>query len=110
MTVTLTPSVLGPPDHRMVTITAAIEVTDDTDPSPRVKLRSITSSERDDGLGRGDKPDDIRHARMGTDDRTFELRAERFSRAGHVHTVVYRVIDRAGNKRDVTATVVVSPY
>ena len=108
MTVTLTPSVLGPPDHRMVTITAAIDVTDDTDPSPRVKLRSITSSEPDDGLGRGDKPDDIRHARIGTDDRTFELRAERFSRAGRVYTVVYRVIDSAGNKRDVTATVVVT--
>ena len=75
-----------------------------------MKLRSITSSERDDGLGRGDKPDDIRHARMGTDDRTFELRAERFSRAGHVYTVVYRVIDSVGNKRDVTATVVVARH
>jgi hypothetical protein len=45
--VTLSPSVLSPADHRMVTVTAAITVTDDHDPAPRVTLLSITSSERD---------------------------------------------------------------
>ena len=34
MTVTLTPSVLGPPNHRTVTIAAAIDVADDTNPAP----------------------------------------------------------------------------
>jgi hypothetical protein len=106
--VTLTPSVLWPPNHRLVTITADIQVSDGTDPVPAVTLVSITSSEPDDGLGDGDTAGDIQSASIGTDDRTFQLRAERSGTGpGRVYTVVYRATDRYGNARTVTAQVFV---
>ncbi|MCP4660329.1 MAG: hypothetical protein GY856_33425 [bacterium] len=49
-----TPAVLWPPNHKMVTVTIDVRVSDDTDPSPEVVLVSVTSSEPDDAPGRGD--------------------------------------------------------
>jgi hypothetical protein len=60
------------------------------------------------GLGGGDRKHDIRKGEIGTDDRTFRLRAERSNHGpGRTYTIVYRVTDRSGNKRDVAAQVVV---
>ena len=99
-TVTLTPAVLWPPNGRMVTITATIAAVDDVDPSPAVALLSVTSSEPDD--------DAIAGAAIGTDDRSFALRADRRGDGiGRIYTVVYRVTDAAGNSRDIAAHVVV---
>jgi hypothetical protein len=106
MTVTLTPSMLAPADHRMVTVTAAIKVTDDHDPTPRVTLLSITSIDDNHEQGDGDsKSGDIMDAQIGTDDRTFRLKADRTGRGGRTYTIVYRAVDRAGNTRDVAAEV-----
>jgi hypothetical protein len=99
-TVTLTPAVLWPPNGRMVTITATVTAADDVDPSPTVTLVSIESSEPGDN--------EIAGATIGTDDRAFELKADRSGQGpGRVYTVVYRVTDRSGNSRDVSAQVVV---
>jgi hypothetical protein len=108
LTVALSPAVLWPPDHKLVPITATITVKDTCDPNPTVRLVSITSSEKDNGLGDGDTSGDIQGATFGTDDRTFLLRSERSGPGGgRVYTVTYEASDASGNTTTVTATVTV---
>jgi hypothetical protein len=57
--VSLSPDDLWSPNHKLVQITATIEISDSCDASPAVALVSITSNERDNGEGDGDEPDDI---------------------------------------------------
>ena len=78
--VTASPDVLWPPNHQLQQVVATINVTDDKDPHPTVKLVSITSSEPDNGLGDGDTPNDQRpairsHARIVITTRQAEGRA-----------------------------------
>src|SRR5262249_60433920 len=47
ISVTLTPSVIWPPNNKMVEITASVQVSDDRDPNPVVRLVSITANEGD---------------------------------------------------------------
>jgi len=78
----------------------------DLDPNPKIELVSIVSNEPDDGLGDGDTPNDIQDAAIGTDDRSFLLRAERSGEgSGRVYTVTYRATDSAGNATNVAAQV-----
>ena len=108
LNVSLSPTVLWPPNHTLATINATITISDSCDPNPRVELVSVTSSEPDAGLGDGDKANDIQGASIGTDDRSFMLRAERSGAgAGRTYTVTYRATDRSGNSTLATATVVV---
>ncbi|MGH3072375.1 MAG: hypothetical protein ACRDNB_08935 [Gaiellaceae bacterium] len=105
VTVSLSPDRLDP-NHKLIPISATVAATDDYDPNVTVVLVSVTSSELDDGLGDGDTAGDIAGAALGTDDRSFELRAERSgSGAGRVYTVVYRATDATGNAAEATATV-----
>ena len=115
VTLTLTPDTLSPADRRMVSVTANLKITD-CDPNTKVKLVSITSSEADSGLESADKPDDIQQEAIGTDDRSFMLRAERgpagkpkiissSSPAGRTYTVTYEVTDSGGRKKTVSDTV-----
>jgi hypothetical protein len=101
LSVTLSPSVLSRHHNKLVTVTATITVTDNADPSPAITLVSISVSGRD----RGRKADVV-DAAIGTDDRSFKLRAERV-KGGRVYTVVYRATDRSGNLSEVTREVVV---
>jgi len=104
----LSPNVFWPPDHRLVGVTATIQVTDICDASPTVELASITSNEPDNGLGDGDTASDIQGASFGTDDRSFFLRAERSGPGtGRIYTVRYRVRDASGNVAVATAQVTV---
>jgi len=108
ISVTVTPLVLWPPNHRLVEIKAQITVSDDRDPSPTVDLVSISSSEPENGTGDGDTPADIQGADFGRDDRAFLLRAERSgSGPGRTYVITYRARDAAGNTSLGTATVVV---
>src|SRR5262249_28971018 len=69
LTVSVSPSVLWPPNHKFQDVTATITVTDNCDPHPTVTLVSITSSEPATGvLGNGDQGPDIQGADIGTDD------------------------------------------
>ena len=104
--VVLDPGILWPPDRRIVEVTASITVSDDTDSNPRVSLVSITSSDPDSGMDPLDVPNDIQGADFGSDDRHFQLRAERGT-ADRVYKVTYRVMDLAGNSTLATATVTV---
>jgi hypothetical protein len=107
LTVQLSPTVLWPPNHKLVQITATITVTDKCDPNPTVRLVSIKSNEPDNGLGDGDQPNDIQ-AIFGVDDRTFLLRSERSGGgSGRVYTVTYEASDATGNKTTRQATVTV---
>ena len=75
--ISLSPNSLWPPNHKMVDITANITVTDACDAQPTVKLVSITINETVNGTCDGNTSPDIAGATFGTDDRTFQLRAER---------------------------------
>ena len=106
VSVSLSPDVLAPPSHKLVPVAATVTATDDYDPNVTVKLVSVSSSEPDDGLGDGDTPGDIAGAAVGTDDRSFELRAERSgSGPGRLYRVIYQATDASGNTALATATV-----
>jgi hypothetical protein len=105
----LTPSLLWPPDHRMVDIEARVEVSHACG-APRVLLSSITSNESDDaeGLGDGATIDDIQGAVSGTPTVCFRLRAERAgSGGGRVYTVTYTAVDGSGNSATATSVALV---
>jgi VCBS repeat-containing protein len=93
----------------MVDITANITVTDACDAQPTVKLVSITSNEPVNGTGDGNTSPDIAGATFGTDDRTFQLRAERKGNGnGRVYTVSYSAQDASGNTAQQIVTVTVA--
>jgi hypothetical protein len=92
----------------MVDIVASVVATDICDPSPVVVLESITSNEPDDAPGGGDghTTNDIQGAEIGTDDRAFQLRAERDGKgSGRIYTVTYSATDASGNSATASATV-----
>lgn len=105
--VSLSPDSIWSPNHKMILITATIMVSDDTDSQPRVTLVSIESNEPD-SIGAGDQPNDVQNAEIGTDDRSFSVRAERLgSGSGRIYTVKYEARDAAGNVATITKQVVV---
>jgi len=102
------PSVLWPPNHKMVTINAAVAVSDICDPTASFVLTSITSNEPDNGTGDGDKPNDIQGADYGTADTSFQLRAERSGRGnGRIYTINYTASDKSGNTTPIQLQVTV---
>ena len=104
LSVTLSPSVLAPANNQLVTVTATITVSDNADPAPAIKLVSITTDD-----GKHPKREDVQGAEIGTDDRTFSLRAERGEKgAERVYPITYRATDRSGNVAETTAHVVVT--
>lgn len=102
LTVSLSPTTLWPPNNKLVSVTAAITVSDDYDPAPEIKLESITASET---LA----ANDIHDAQLATDDRQFSLAAERegSNLAGRIYTVTYSATDASGNKVTASATATV---
>ena len=108
LSVTLSPSSLWPPNHKLVEITATVTTADACDSSPAITLISVTSNEPDNGLGDGDTANDIQGAAIGADNRSFFLRAERQGRGlGRLYTITYRATDASGNLTETTAQVLV---
>jgi hypothetical protein len=104
MDVTVTPDMLWPPNHKYVTVKAAVTVSDNFDPNPTVELVSIESDEPDSGLDYEDVPLDI----VIVDTYKFKLRAERWDGGdGRVYTITYRVTDACGNSTEASVTVTV---
>ena len=98
---TVSPRKIWPPNHKMVDVFAGLDIHDCGEVT--VTLESVTSNEPDNGLGDGDTENDIQGADVGTDDRNFQVRAERSGRgSGRVYTVVYKVVDAAGLETFVT--------
>jgi hypothetical protein len=108
VTLEFNPNMLWPPNHKMMDISAMITIVDACDPNPTVKLVSITSSEPANGKGDGNTSPDIAGVSYGTDDRSFQLRAERSGKdSGRVYTVMYESDDASGNSAEQTGTVTV---
>ena len=102
--VTLDRTVLWPPNHQLVPVTATVVASDNFDDESdlTVELVSVTSNEPDDGEDDGNTTGDI----VIHDDTTFELRAERSGvGTGRVYTVTYSVTDSCGNTTTASATV-----
>jgi len=114
ISLTLSPSVLWPPNHKMVQITPVITVSDICDASPTVALTSITTNEGeetatydplfDDTIGDGHTTDDIEIDDAGN----IFLRAERSGAGGgRIYTVTYTATDASGRSSTATAYVTV---
>lgn len=100
ISVSSTPDLLWPPNHKMSDVSVTPSVSDACDPSPSVVLVSATSSEPDDAPGGkdGHTTQDIQGASIGTPDFELSLRAERSgSGAGRSYSLGYRATDRSGN-------------
>jgi hypothetical protein len=95
------PVYLWPPNHKLHEVNVDLVVEDSCDQAPMVTLISLISSEPDNGQGDGNTVDDIQEAEIGTDDRTFLLRAERMGGGtGRIYTATYNATDATGNSTD----------
>ena len=107
LSLSVSPTVLWPPNHKLVGITATLLASDVCDPDPAIQLVSITSDEPDDGKGDGATSNDIQGAAFGTDDRAFQLRSERQGGGdGREYRITYQASD--GSANTTTAEAVVS--
>jgi hypothetical protein len=99
-------------NHKLVTITASVSVTDSggsgTDPifTKRFTLVSVTSNQPQSGLAKDDVPNDIQGWITGTADTSGQVRVERYG-TDRTYTLTYRGYDLAGNTKDCKATVTV---
>ncbi len=92
--VSATPAVLDPPNHRLVTVAVTVRATDDSGEAPVCTLTDVRSNEPDNGLGDGDTAGDI----VRTGPLSLQLRAERSaSGSGRVYTLDVLCTDAAGN-------------
>ena len=110
LSVTASPAVLQPPNHRMVPVHIAWSTTDACSGAATVRLVEVRSSEPDDAPGNGDgkTTGDIAGAAPGTADATVLLRAERSaSGPGRVYTLRYVATDATGHETTGEATVTV---
>ncbi|MGB2808797.1 MAG: hypothetical protein WBC22_13720, partial [Sedimentisphaerales bacterium] len=101
-TFSVTPTMLWPPDHKMVLITPSWTVSDECDATPDVSLVSIIANEGDDTIGDGHTSNDIQ---IGEDGSIY-LRSERSGTSDdRVYTITYQVVDDCGNATVRSATV-----
>jgi hypothetical protein len=108
LAVTASPATLWAPDHTLVTINVAVNVVDACDDSPDIRLVRVTSNEGTLADGSGHTSPDVVGAAFGTDDRTFQVRAERRGTGGgRIYTITYQAVDASGNVRTATTTVTV---
>ncbi|MFD0828504.1 hypothetical protein ACT8ZR_23020 [Neobacillus sp. M.A.Huq-85] len=99
---------ISKPNHKMIPIKATLNYSDSNSGIDSVVLLSIISNEPDNGLGDGNKTNDIQEAKFGTLDTSFNVRAERSGTgSGRGYTVTYIAKDKAGNKTFAKATVMV---
>jgi hypothetical protein len=101
LSVSASPNVLWPPNHKYVTVNTSFVSTSDT---VSVTLVSVTSNEPDNGLGDGDTANDI----VIVNNDTIMLRAERSGDGnGRIYTITYQATNTCGATVTATATVTV---
>jgi len=96
----VSPSLLWPPNHKMVPVQVKIDAEDVCEGEPVVRLLEVRSDEPDDarGVGDGHTTGDVQGAGLGAGDLTVLLRAERDGTGGgRVYTLTYSVSDSSGN-------------
>ncbi|MBW8040792.1 MAG: hypothetical protein FVQ85_12415 [Planctomycetes bacterium] len=100
-TLAISPTVLWPPNKKMVKITPTWTLIDNCDATPEVSLVSISMNESD-TRGNGNA-DDIQIS----DDGSIYVRAERNRSDDRIYTITYRAVDDYGNETEKSATVTV---
>jgi hypothetical protein len=99
--VQMAPNVIWPPNNKMVSVTANIIVSDDSDPAPQVKLIAATC---DDGCN----PSSDIQADLQTDDRQVSVKASRKGNGpGRTYSFTYSATDRTGKTSRLSANVFV---
>jgi len=94
ITISATPNVLWPPNHKMVPVTLSVSTSDNCDPEPVCQIVSVSSNELDNAQGDGNTAPDWEI----TGDLTVNLRAERSGKGtGRIYTITVRCTDEAGN-------------
>jgi probable HAF family extracellular repeat protein len=93
-----TPNVLWPPDARLVPVHVTVDVTDDSDPSPRCSVGGVAISE-----------DDSEGDAIVDGDLSLLLRAERAgnSQDGRRYTIAITCMDASGHAADTSVVVTV---
>lgn len=87
------PSVIWPPNHKMVQVTPTVSAKDNLDPNPRIELVGVSVTEPDDGQGDGNTKNDVQIDSSGK----IFVRAERSGKGnGRVYTITYKATDNAG--------------
>jgi hypothetical protein len=98
------PSVLWPPNHKMVPVTVAVSVADICDTTPTCNITSVSSNEPVNGLGDGDTVPDWEI----TGSLDVKLRAERAGTgSGRLYTIAVTCSDDSGNSSTKTVGVTV---
>ena len=93
-TVTATPNVLWPPNHKIVPVSVSVSVSDTCDAAPISKIISVSSSEPIEGTGDGDTAPDWQI----TGNLTLNLRAERAGKGkGRIYTIMVGSTDASSN-------------
>lgn len=101
VTCSATPSVLWPPNNKLVSISTTVSVADSDSGPAGFTLASVTSNE-------GDAASESKDWTLGSADTAGQLRAARNgSGTGRVYTLTYVGSDAAGNKASCAATVTV---
>jgi hypothetical protein len=96
----MAPTLLWPPNHRMVGIDASVTAADLCSETIELVLQDVASSEPDDasGIGDGNTVGDVQGVDVNMPDTRFDIRAERDGRnGGRAYTVAYRATDGFGN-------------
>jgi hypothetical protein len=90
------PNVFSPPNHKMVLVTISATATDICDSNPKTKIVSVTSNEPGDGQY------------QITGDLTLNLQSERNGTGnGRIYTIVVQATDASGNATTKSVTVTV---
>ncbi|MDH4037264.1 MAG: HYR domain-containing protein [Candidatus Krumholzibacteria bacterium] len=102
--VTASPDMLWPPNHKWVEVRVFVDAVDNCDESLSCTILEVTSNEAGNGTGDGNTEPDW----MITGDTTLKLRAERSGGGdGRIYSVRVRCEDSSGNGDEHTVTVTV---
>lgn len=101
---TASPNVLWPPNHKFIPVNLTVSVTDNCDPAPTCEILSVSSNEAINGLGDGNTAPDW----VVTGDLSLNLRAERSGKgSGRVYTITVECTDACENSSMETVDVTV---
>ena len=102
----VTPSVIWPPNHKMIPVAVSAAVTDVCS-ATTWKIISITSSEAANAIGSGNTEVDY----VITGAHTAKVRSERSGKTGpRLYTITIEAIDAAGNKSQSANVIVTVPH